>query len=280
MSERYANYALIALRGGVGTSGLERCHLYEDQTQDPLDRSVVEPSLGDPVSSRTIRRRLAEGHLGSRYPLRVLPLTPTPQRVRLKWCHARGNWTAAEWNKVMFSDESRFNLSSDHNRVRVWRPRSKHLNPAFALQQHTAPTAGVKLPNALREHALWTPQQWSCVRFSNESRFSLQCDSRWTLIWRVPGTRYHQENTIERHRYGGAGWLVWGGIILGSRTDLHVQSVTMTGHIYRDVILEQHVLLFRGAMGAEFLFMDLNARPHRANIVDECLQSEDITRMD
>ncbi|GFS73793.1 transposable element Tcb2 transposase [Trichonephila clavipes] len=71
--------------------------------------------------------------------------------------------------------------------------------------------------------------------------FSLQSDSRRTLIWRVPGTRYHNENTIERHRYGGAGWLVWGGIILGSRTELHVQSVTMTGHIYRDVILEQHV---------------------------------------
>ncbi|GFS99843.1 transposable element Tcb1 transposase [Trichonephila clavipes] len=35
-----------------------------------------------------------------------------------------------------------------------------------------------------REHALWTPQQWSCVMFSNESRFSLQSDSRRTLIWR------------------------------------------------------------------------------------------------
>ncbi|GFX83825.1 transposable element Tcb1 transposase [Trichonephila clavipes] len=54
----------------------------------------------------------------------------------------------------------------------------------------------------------------------------------------------------------------------------------MTVHIYRDVILEQHVRLFRGAMGAEFLFMDDKARPHHANIVDECLQSEDITRMD
>ncbi|GFU23269.1 transposable element Tcb1 transposase [Trichonephila clavipes] len=50
-----------------------------------------------------------------------------------------------------------------------------------------------------REHALWTPQQWSCVMFSDESRFSLQSDSRRTLIWRAPGTRYHQETTIERH---------------------------------------------------------------------------------
>ncbi|GFX34468.1 transposable element Tcb2 transposase [Trichonephila clavipes] len=110
-----------------------------------------------------------------------------------------------------------------------------------------------------RDHALWTPPQWSCVMFSDVSRFSLQSDSRRTLIWRAPGTRYHQDNTIERHRYIGAGWLVWGGIILGLRTDLHVQS---------------------GAMGAEFLFMDDKAHPHRANIEGESLQLEDITRMD
>ncbi|GFV91420.1 DDE_3 domain-containing protein [Trichonephila clavipes] len=54
----------------------------------------------------------------------------------------------------------------------------------------------------------------------------------------------------------------------------------MTGHIYRDVILEKHVRLFRYVRGAKFLFMDDNACPHRANIVDECLHLEDITRMD
>ncbi|GFW05108.1 transposable element Tcb1 transposase [Trichonephila clavipes] len=54
----------------------------------------------------------------------------------------------------------------------------------------------------------------------------------------------------------------------------------MSGHIYRVVILEQHARLFRGSMGPEFLFMNDNARPHRANIVDEYLQSEEITRMD
>ncbi|GFU82114.1 transposable element Tcb1 transposase [Trichonephila clavipes] len=134
--------------------------------------------------------------------------------------------------------------------------------------------------NWSREHALWTPQQWTCVMFSDESRFSLQSDSRRTLIWRAQVTRYHQENTIERHRYSGARWLVWRGIILGSRTDLHVQSVTMTGHFYRVVILEQHVCLFWSTMGAEFRFLDDSARPHRSNIVDDCLQSEDITRMD
>ncbi|GFX61639.1 transposable element Tcb2 transposase, partial [Trichonephila clavipes] len=40
-------------------------------------QALVTPLLWAPVSSRTIQRRPAEEHLGSRRPLRVLPLTPT-----------------------------------------------------------------------------------------------------------------------------------------------------------------------------------------------------------
>ncbi|GFT86352.1 transposable element Tcb1 transposase [Trichonephila clavipes] len=105
---------IIVLWGGVGISESERCHLHEDQTQDALDRPVV---------GKTVTSRLAQGHLGSRYPLRVLPLTPTHRGLRLEWCHARGNWTAAEWNPVVFSDKSGFNLGSDDNRVRVETPQ-------------------------------------------------------------------------------------------------------------------------------------------------------------
>ncbi|GFS88563.1 transposable element Tcb2 transposase [Trichonephila clavipes] len=112
-------------------------------------QAQVAPSLGPPVSSRTIRRRLDERHLGSRRPLPVLPLTPSHRRLCLEWCRARRNWTAAEWNQVVFNDESRNNLSSDDNCVRVWRPRGERLNPAFALQRHTAPTAGVMVWGAI-----------------------------------------------------------------------------------------------------------------------------------
>ncbi|GFX36618.1 zinc finger MYM-type protein 6 [Trichonephila clavipes] len=91
------------------------------------------------LSYLELARRLAEGDLGLRRPLRVLSLTPTHRRIRMGWCRARGNWTAAKGNQVVFNDESRFNLSSDVNGVRVWRPRGECLNPAFALQRHTAP---------------------------------------------------------------------------------------------------------------------------------------------
>ncbi|GFX29810.1 transposable element Tcb2 transposase [Trichonephila clavipes] len=116
-------------------------HIIRNARVQPTASSTTIQAQVAPVSSRTIRRRLAERHLGSPRPLCVLPLTPTHRRLRSEWC-ARGNWTGAEWDQVLFSDESRINLSSDDNRFRVWRPLGKRLNPAFALERHTTPTAG------------------------------------------------------------------------------------------------------------------------------------------
>ncbi|GBM84654.1 hypothetical protein AVEN_136684-1 [Araneus ventricosus] len=69
--------------------------------------------------------------------------------------------------------------------------------------------------------------------------------------------------------------------MLDGRTPLHVfERGTVTGVRYRDETLESYVRLFRGAVGPEFILMDDNAKPHRALLVDEFLESEDIRRMD
>ncbi|GFV85857.1 transposable element Tcb2 transposase [Trichonephila clavipes] len=130
------------------TSCREDRHIRNTRVQ-PTASSVaiqaqVAPSLDAPVSPRTIRIRLAEGHLGSWRPLCELPLKSPPRRhLLLEWCCTRGNWTGAELNQVVFSEESRFNLICNDNQVRVWRPSGECLNPAFALLQHTAPSAVV-----------------------------------------------------------------------------------------------------------------------------------------
>ncbi|GFY13320.1 transposable element Tcb2 transposase [Trichonephila clavipes] len=54
-------------------------------------------------------------------------------------CVVRRCW--GQW--IRESDESRF------NRVCVWKTRGERLNPVFALQQHTAPTAGMMVWNAI-----------------------------------------------------------------------------------------------------------------------------------
>ncbi|GFV60001.1 transposable element Tcb2 transposase [Trichonephila clavipes] len=119
---------------------LERCvrrgRPCTSRISDSRRRKPKAPSLGAPVSSRTIRSRLAEGHFGIAVPITCVALDAHHRRLCLEWCHTRGNWTAAEWNSVVFSDESRFNFSSDDNHVRVWRPRGERLNLAFSLQRH------------------------------------------------------------------------------------------------------------------------------------------------
>ena len=45
---------------------------------------------------------------------------------------------------------------------------------------------------------------------------------------------------------------------------------------YRDEVLEHNVRLYNAAVGNTFVFMDNNARPNKAAIVDEYLESEEI----
>ncbi|GFW52739.1 uncharacterized protein TNCV_2393191 [Trichonephila clavipes] len=102
---------------------------------DSRDVIYTKTRLRTPSTDQSSRRPPHRSWLKDIWrPLRVLPLTPTHRRLRLEWCRTRRNWTAAEWNQVVFSDESRFNLSSDDNLVRVWRPRGERLNLVFAFQ--------------------------------------------------------------------------------------------------------------------------------------------------
>ncbi|GFW25832.1 transposable element Tcb2 transposase [Trichonephila clavipes] len=95
-----------------------------------------------------------------------------------------------------------------------------------------------------------TARRWSVCTTPYESRFSLSSDSHRILIWRERGSRNHPSNIIERDRYGGRGVLVWEGIMLGSRTDLHIfDTGSVNGTRYCNEILLPYVRLFRGAMG-------------------------------
>ncbi|GFW58069.1 transposable element Tc1 transposase [Trichonephila clavipes] len=132
-----------------------------------------------------------------------------------------------------------------------------------------------------QEHRNWRDNAWGRVLFTDERRFSLSSDSHRILIWRERGSRNHPSNSIERDSYGGRGVLVWGGIMLGSRPDLHVfDAGSVNGTRYCNEIHLPYVRLFRGAMGLQFLFMDGNAPCHRTVAAEQLLENEDIERMD
>ncbi|GFX67220.1 transposable element Tc1 transposase [Trichonephila clavipes] len=124
-----------------------------------------------------------------------------------------------------------------------------------------------------REHRNWRDNEWGRVLFPDESRFSLSSDSHRILIWRERESRNHPSNIIERVRYGGRGVLVWEGIMLGSRSDLHIfDAGSFNGTRYCNEIFLPYVRLFRGAMGLHFLFMDDNAPCHRTVAAEQDIE--------
>ncbi|GFY08249.1 transposable element Tcb2 transposase [Trichonephila clavipes] len=130
------------------------------------------------------------------------------------------------------------------------------------------------------KHQHWSVGEWANVMFSDEPRFRLRSDSRWVTIWRERGTRFEPRNITERHYFPSRGVMVWKGIMMDGRTDLHFFDMgSVTAQRYRDEVLEPYTRLFRGAVGPDFIFMDDNAPCHRAVLIDDFLETENIQRM-
>ncbi|GFU57266.1 transposable element Tcb2 transposase [Trichonephila clavipes] len=101
-----------------------------------VDPTVIRPTIRVDVGvanvPQTISRHLAEANLKSKRPFHALPLTPEHRQLRLQWYQARSMWNVTDWQKVVFSDESRFVLGTDDNRVRVWRrPGERYNSPTL-----------------------------------------------------------------------------------------------------------------------------------------------------
>ncbi|GFS72041.1 uncharacterized protein TNCV_2676881 [Trichonephila clavipes] len=71
-----------------------------------------------------------------------------------------------------------------------------------------------------------------------------------------------------------------GGIMLGTRTDLHIfDAGSVNGTRYCNEILLPYVRLLEAPWVKQFLFMDDNAPCHRTVAAEQLLESEDIERM-
>ncbi|GFS64702.1 hypothetical protein TNCV_4684961 [Trichonephila clavipes] len=92
-------------------------------------------ATGRPISRFTVARRLHGGGLFARRPVRCVPLTPAHRRRRSLWCREHRNWRDNEWGRVLFTDESRFSLSSDSHRILIWRERGSRNHPSNIIER-------------------------------------------------------------------------------------------------------------------------------------------------
>ena len=86
------------------------------------------PGIHNPrVCDETIRRRLRERGLNARRPYEGTRLTVRHRQQRLQWCLQRRHWLQRQWQRVLFTDESRFCVDRADGRVRIWRRRGERL---------------------------------------------------------------------------------------------------------------------------------------------------------
>ncbi|GFV89665.1 transposable element Tc1 transposase [Trichonephila clavipes] len=143
--EKWTREGTHARKTGYGatrkTTRREDRRIVRQALVDPtVTRSTIRADVGVAIVPQTISRHLAEVNLKSKRPFRALPLTPEHRQQRLQWCQARSMWNVTDWQKVVFSDESRFVLGTNDNRVRVWRRPGPFLNglPGAIFQQDNA----------------------------------------------------------------------------------------------------------------------------------------------
>ncbi|GFX81410.1 transposable element Tcb1 transposase [Trichonephila clavipes] len=103
------------------------------------------------VSARTIRRRLQQSGLSARRPLLGLPLMQNHRRLLRQWCDERRMW-AAEWNDVVFTDESRICLQHHDGWIRVWRHRGERILNSCIMHCHTGPAPGIMVWGGIGYH--------------------------------------------------------------------------------------------------------------------------------
>ncbi|GFW52227.1 transposable element Tcb2 transposase [Trichonephila clavipes] len=104
------------------------------QTAGEIARHTTQ-ATGRLISRFTVARRLHGGGLFARRSVRCVPLTPAHRRRRSLWCREHRNWRDNEWGRVLFTDESRFSLSSDSHRILIWRERGSRNHPSNIIER-------------------------------------------------------------------------------------------------------------------------------------------------
>ncbi|GFV66800.1 transposable element Tcb1 transposase [Trichonephila clavipes] len=95
------------------------------------------------ISRKTVARRLRGEGLYARRPVVCVPLTRQHRTARLQWCHEHHNWTEQDWACVLFSDESRFSLSSDCRPQLIWRESGTAYRPENIQEKERYPTSSI-----------------------------------------------------------------------------------------------------------------------------------------
>ena len=130
-----------------------------------------------------------------------------------------------------------------------------------------------------RRHRRWQLGHWRHVIFTDESRYILDRQDGRQRVRRLRGENLRDDCVRETTQGGGGSVMVWAGIHYGGKTPLTVPEGNVNAVVYRDILETQCLPYARRVYGNNFQLQDDNARPHRALLVREFLDAEDVQQM-
>jgi transposase len=90
---------------------------------------------GREVSSMTVQRVLKRKGINS-YVASKKPFLSVLDRIkRLKWCRERRNWSVYQWSKIIFSDESNFEVLNRKRRIYIKRFADEKFKNQFVVNR-------------------------------------------------------------------------------------------------------------------------------------------------
>lgn len=107
---------------------------------------------GNKISLTTVKRRLRAANLCGRIAIKKPLLRRGNKQKRLKWAQVHKNWTVEDWKRVLWTDESKFEVFGQRRRVYVRRSVSEKMHPDCVI-----PTV---------KHGGGSVMVWGCFSFS------------------------------------------------------------------------------------------------------------------
>ncbi|GFT13265.1 HTH_Tnp_Tc3_2 domain-containing protein [Trichonephila clavipes] len=114
---------------------------------------------GKQISRKTVARRLRGRGLYARRPIVCISWTRQHRTSRLQWYREHHNWNEQDWACVLFSDESRFSVSSDCRRQLIWRESGTAYRPENIPGKE--PISDMQYHGVDRHHDQW-PHALTC----------------------------------------------------------------------------------------------------------------------
>lgn len=147
-------------------------------------------NYGIQISERSVRRRLLDGGLNARRPVRKPLISKKNRKARLEFARRHVNWTVDDWAKDLWSDESKVCFFTSDGIQYVRRPVGTRFEPKYQL-----PTV---------KHGGGHVMVWGCF-----------CRNGVGPLVRIEGTmdRFHYAEILQEHmlpfakRHVGRGWL-------------------------------------------------------------------------